>query len=689
LNSKETTLPHTDRSGQCGKASNAKKVCKQKLVNILNYVNFNNGDVIAHFRHKKFNEVISVTMKPQPCSGDILECLWNEPPGNIFSSYEFLYFMIDSGLVMTSVQPLVGEITERGIVFSLQEDGATEYARRKSLRRRSAGLKVEILQSGVLLSGTLVDYSSVSFRIAVPSESFASFRYLNSDEPVMLLLKKKDVILYSGEARITGQRREDHLQMLIAEPIASRINRFKNKEFRSLRHRIVPLPSMNFNHPFCGGEFSLEIEDLGGSGFSVEEHASEAVLFPGLILPEAEIVFASDFAIRCQAQVVYRKAMHNEKKIVFRYGLAFLDMDNRDQIRLSAFLHHYSDNKSYVCNKVSQESLWRFFFESGFIYPEKYASMESRKEDFKETYRRLYMENAHVARHFIYQEKGVILGHMAMVRFYENAWLIHHHAASRAGSIKAGVAVLRQVGRYVNEFHSLRSTHMNYVFCYFRENNKFPRRVFGGCAEELANPQSCSLDSFVYHKFRKGIRPGNYVAIELEKSYPEDIEELTRFYEHHSGGLMLKALDLEPDLIDCDDLNSEFGEIGFMRKRLLFSLKKEGNLKAVIMVNISDVGLNFSNLTNCMHFFVVDEEDLSYEDFDAAVSELAEYYEEHEIPVLIYPARFVVARNIPHEKLYTLWVLNVQALDQYFAFIDSLFIRHHHENNETNNKAYK
>jgi hypothetical protein len=681
----ETSSPKNERAEQSGNVCDAKKICKQKLVNILNYVNFIDGDIIVHLRHKKFNEVISVAAKPRPCSGDIIECRWNESPKNIFESHDFLFFIIDNGLAMMSVQPLVEEITEEGIVFSLQEDCATEYARRKSVRRRSAGVRAEILQNGVLLSGVLTDFSGSSFCIDIAAESFAAFRYLNAEEQVTVIMKKRDDILYSGEGRITGQRRDNRTNMFIVEPTTGRISRYKNKEFRSLRHRIVPSPSMIFNHPLGGGVFSLEIEDLGGSGFSVEEHASEAVLFPGLILPEVEIVFASDFLIKCQAQVVHRKTISDGKNCVFKHGIAFLDMGNQDQIRLSAYLHRYSDSKSYVCNKVSQERLWRFFFESGFLYPEKYISMERRKESFKETYRRLYMENAHVARHFIYQEKGIILGHMAMVRFYENAWLIHHHAASRAGNLRAGIAVLKQVGRYINDFHSLRSTHMNYVICYFRDDNKFPNRVFGGCFHAVADSKICSLDAFAYHKFIKGVRPPVPEAIELEKSHPEDIEELKRCYEHHSGGLMLRAFDLEPALIDCDDLNREFGEIGFTRKRLLFSLKKAGILKAVVMVNISDVGLNFSNLTHCMHFFAVDEEDLAYEDFNSAISSLSEYYEEHEIPVLIYPTRFVVARKIPYKKLYNLWVYNMQALDKYFRYISNLFAHHNQENIGDNN----
>jgi hypothetical protein len=77
------------------------------------------------------------------------------------------------------------------------------------------------------------------------------------------------------------------------------------------------------------------------------------------------------------------------------------------------------------------DALWNFFFDTGFIYPEKYAFFQANKEAIKKTYERLYSQSPHVARHFICQEKGAILGHMAMVRFYENSWLIHHHAATR------------------------------------------------------------------------------------------------------------------------------------------------------------------------------------------------------------------------------------------------------------------
>ena len=128
------------------------------------------------------------------------------------------------------------------------------------------------------------------------------------------------------------------------------------------------------------------------------------------------------------------------------------------------------------------DELWDFLFETGFIYPHKYAFIQKNKDEIKKTYEKLYPQNPHIARHFIYQEKGTIYGHMAMIRFCESAWMIHHHAARKSSAKKAGLIVLDQIGRMINDSHRLYSLHMNYMLCYYRPDNKFPSRVFGGAA---------------------------------------------------------------------------------------------------------------------------------------------------------------------------------------------------------------
>lgn len=264
-----------------------------------------------------------------------------------------------------------------------------------------------------------------------------------------------------------------------------------------------------------------------------------------------------------------------------------------------------------------------------------------------------------------------------MVRFYENTWLIHHHAANRAEFNRAGLVVLNQVGRYVNDFYRIYSTKMNFIICYFRPDNRFPNRVFGGFAKYLNDPKGCSLDIFAYFRFLRAFDQFDQKdfsgAWSLDKTQPDDLSELNSFYEYTSGGLMLNALDLGPDMIDSDELNKEYQRLGFKREKHLFSLKKDGLVKAIFMVTISDIGLNMSNLTNCIHVIILESEGLPHNILFSSLSQLSKYYEQDEIPILLYPVNDSEAKSISPDKIYNLWVLNVPvAGERYLKYMENL-----------------
>ena len=292
----------------------------------------------------------------------------------------------------------------------------------------------------------------------------------------------------------------------------------------------------------------------------------------------------------------------------------------------------------------------------------------------KKIYEMLYNHNPGIARHFIHQEKGSILGHISMIRCYEKSWLIHHHAASKKESIKAGIMVLKQVSCYANDLHHLQSAHLKYLFSYFRPDNKFPNRVFGGFAKELNDPRGMSLDKFAYFHYRQikvnqRLRHETWTLMEIR---PEDLSELKSFYNHVSGGLMIDAFDLQPEAEPPDGLAKEYQRLGFKKEKRLYSLLEEGELKAIILANITDIGLNMTNLTNCATMIVIDDS-IPRNFIDSALSQVAGEYEHLEMPVLMYPVSYAESVSIAYEKIYTLCILNLEYLDQYFKFCDSFF----------------
>ena len=205
---------------------------------------------------------------------------------------------------------------------------------------------------------------------------------------------------------------------------------------------------------------------------------------------------------------------------------------------------------------------------------------------------------------------------MAMLRIYERSWLIHHHVTARSSVNRGGLAVLNQVGRYINDSHRLHSMKMDYVFCYYRPDNKFPNHVFGGTARNIRNPQICSVDNFAYFHYnpntseKQAELSGNW---QLVPAVAEDLLDLQTVYENQSGGLMLRGLHLHPDQMDCTDLDAVYANIGLKRKRHIFALNHREKLCAIVVINVADIGLNMSDLTNSIQFFVTHGIHLTHE----------------------------------------------------------------------------
>lgn len=650
-----------------------REVGKKHLINRLNYLHFNDDTIIVNLAHEKYKTTISLRAKPLPCLDGYLECVWADAPEVPLKLHTYVYLNF---IAPDPRQPLLVEarllsISADGISLHLP-DVCHEIGSRRITRHSCEEIHIQCVQSGILFHGKLLDFSPVSFHIEIHNDAPSSFHWINTEIPVHLIFRKGEEVLYSGNCSVVRQSGGQLLRTLVVIPEGNHIRRFRPKEFRSSRHTLVPSPNVIFFDPLSGKMVNVKVFDLSGSGIAVEEYEENSVLVPGKIIPELHIDFANVTAFTCKAQVIYRNIHTAEDgSVIIRCGLVILDMNIRDHVRLLALLHQATDQNSYVCNRVDLESLWDLFFETGFLYPQKYSFIQANKEQFRNTYTKLYTQHPHIARYFVYQKGCVILGHIAMVRFYENTWLIHHHAARKSTATGAGLVVLEQLSRSIIDSRNLLSAHMNYLICYFRPENKFPNRVFGKFARELNQPKGCSVDTFAYFHFRKSV-PVNWGVSgpwELMKITRDDLVELEHFYGHESGGLMIQALDLTPDMLGNETLADEYQGIGFKKERLLYSVKKSGSLKAVIMADISDTGLNMSDLTNSIKVFVIDSFGFRGDTFNMILSLVSAKFGENEIPVLVYPTSYMEKNSLPYEKLYTLFAIDTQYSDEYFRHL--------------------
>lgn len=75
------------------------KVSKKHVINILNYINFQDGVAYINFKHVKYDYIMTLQAKPQPCAEDHVECLWVEPVilKQKLNSYKYTDFVLRDG----------------------------------------------------------------------------------------------------------------------------------------------------------------------------------------------------------------------------------------------------------------------------------------------------------------------------------------------------------------------------------------------------------------------------------------------------------------------------------------------------------------------------------------------------------------------------------------------------------------
>jgi len=270
---------------------------------------------------------------------------------------------------------------------------------------------------------------------------------------------------------------------------------------------------------------------------------------------------------------------------------------------------------------------------------------------------------------------GVIEAHIAMIRFYERAWIVHHHTAT--GGVGAGSAVLAQIFRYLGAYGALPSTGMSYLMTYYRPENRFPNKVLGGFARSLDNPRLCSVDRFAYfhlHFDQAPMNPDDKGRWQIGPVTDQDLAELNSFYDNLSRGLVLKAfgLNMGSQIKNTVDLDEEFRRAGLRRRKRIFSLRSEGQLEGVMMASDSDDGLNMSNLTKCIHLFLMNGDRIPFAELTDCLKGLSSFYEEHEIPVLIFPSSYARDETVSVEKEYDLLVVHTSVINQFVEFVERM-----------------
>jgi hypothetical protein len=121
--------------------------------------------------------------------------------------------------------------------------------------------------------------------------------------------------------------------------------------------------------------------------------------------------------------------------------------------------------------------------------------------------------------------------------------------------------------------------------------------------------------------------------------------------------------------LSCNTLDEEYRKAGFRREIQRLAVKKNGELKAVVLVNRTDIGLNFSELTNATKVFVVDSVGFKKNDFRLIMALVAMKYNLERFPLLVYPVTYLETARIMYEKVYSCNIMSLRYWDEYMRYM--------------------
>ncbi|GAH03516.1 unnamed protein product, partial [marine sediment metagenome] len=208
------------------------RVDQKKLINILNHIHFTDGHIFVYLSHPKYEKGILLKASPEPCIGGEVTCRWlDETPSELkLADYQFRYLIILDGQSIILVPMSLLSVGSEGCTVQLLKIGYV-LNQRQTQRFVCRGVTAEVIQTGFLASGELVDFSPAGFRVRVMSDFF---KWFNSDRQVIINLYNNKKVVFSGPCAIVRQT-EGHLEReIVLAPVDDQISRFKIRKWKIL-----------------------------------------------------------------------------------------------------------------------------------------------------------------------------------------------------------------------------------------------------------------------------------------------------------------------------------------------------------------------------------------------------------------------------------------------------------------------
>lgn len=272
-----------------------------------------------------------------------------------------------------------------------------------------------------------------------------------------------------------------------------------------------------------------------------------------------------------------------------------------------------------LATEKDYEAIWNLYLQTNFLYPEKLAAMPDNGRQAKENLKKLLSLNSELFRVLLCENQSSELLAVCTHARYSAAQSHVMHLAS-TGNIKALLHIFK-----ASQEISMQCS-ADFISYTFRPNNAGVRRLFVSVLKEVK--VEFENETYDYYKFfasdlKTFKAPAN--GFQIEAASEQDRLYLLQNCADETQKTVLNSVGRIDDST-VSDVSKVFDSIGFLRRRKAVSIKKDGLLQGMAIIEAGPDWWNFSGLGNGIRLFMLNEdEEISRRLLAAAVKHLSDF----------------------------------------------------------------
>ncbi|MBY0507466.1 MAG: hypothetical protein K2X03_26365 [Bryobacteraceae bacterium] len=254
-----------------------------------------------------------------------------------------------------------------------------------------------------------------------------------------------------------------------------------------------------------------------------------------------------------------------------------------------------------VAHDIDFDSVWKLFLHSGFLYPEKVARLEPVMPEIQSTMRAMLERNGDVLATVALRHGDELDGHISLLRWCEETWTVQHLAAMPLAASRDATARLNLAFCYYGRLRP----DIVWAKMYFRPNNVWPARVFGGFARRAQDPSTADLRVFHYlTASTQGAAPETPPGVLVRPARSGECAMVEDWFRGRG-----REAEIAANHLSCIAYSSAAHEnAGLMRRRATVVAERAGRATGFALLEFSSLGMNFSELTNAFSVHMIDDD---------------------------------------------------------------------------------